>query len=682
MKITSIEISNFRLLKNVVVSLEKETTVIVGRNNSGKTSLTEVFRRLIGDKNPSFSLYDFSICAIDNFKEALIKKIAGEEEDVIRALIPYIQVKLTIEYPIESEDLGALGDFIIDLDVNKNEAIIVVQYCLKDGKIGALFDGIEDTSDSSNKILIKLLKERIPDLFETRIIAQDPCDEDNTCVMDYSKFKAVLGASFINAQRGLDDITHTEKDVLGKVLAQVFKTSKSSSAPEDLKEKSDALRLIVDDIQEKVDNEFTSKLDKLLPALEIFGYPGLSDPNLCTETTIDIGRILDTHTKIRYKQGNDLFLPETYNGLGSRNLIYILFQLYEFFCQYQSRPVSNGLDIIFIEEPEAHLHPQMQQTFIKCLSDIARVFSQKLNDGVSWPVQFVVSTHSTHIANQAEFSAIRYFLTSSNEQRETTVKDLRKEFVTAELQEDRDFLHKYLTLTKCDLYFADKAILIEGPVERMLMPVLIEKVDATSAESDPKLGSQYISVIEIGGAYAHHFYKFLDFLELRCLVITDIDSVSRTDGERVTYQESLVKNGSHTSNAGIKNWFARGEDGHYTLSKCVAKTSEEKVLGSRRIAYQIPEEGLEGVGRSFEEALILANREKFDIQGETCLEIEKCASEKAPSDKKKTEFALKYALEETEWRVPNYIAEGLKWLAKKPNLPADDVQQVIQELRV
>lgn len=52
MKIKKISIMNFRLLQNVTLSLENETTVIVGRNNSGKTSLTELFRRLLSDTTP------------------------------------------------------------------------------------------------------------------------------------------------------------------------------------------------------------------------------------------------------------------------------------------------------------------------------------------------------------------------------------------------------------------------------------------------------------------------------------------------------------------------------------------------------------------------------------------------------------------------------------------------------
>ena len=543
MKISKVEIKNFRLLSDVSLSLEEKSTVIVGRNNSGKTSLTEVFRRLLLDKSPNFSLHDFSISSISGFERALRKKLEGAEEAVIRAEIPSIEVKITISYDPAILDFGPLSDFIIDLDIPTTTAIILVKYQLGNGKINDLFAGIADASEPEVAKLIKSLRETIPKLFTTTIWAIDPTDPTNTSVVELSKFKQLMSAGFINAQRGLDDITSTEKDVLGKVLTKLFKTANTANAPDDIRLKSEALEQVVKEIQEKIDSDFNEKLDELLPALKIFGYPGLADPNLSTETTLDMGNILESHTKLRYGQTNGLFLPETYNGLGSRNLIYILFQLFEFFKDYQTSPITPGIFLIFIEEPEAHLHPQMQQVFIKQLTEIANQFSTTMNGGVPWPVQFIVTTHSTHIANETEFESIRYFLTSRGEFIKTRIKDLREEFKSEEVLADKEFLHKYLTLTRCDLFFADKAILIEGPTERILMPKIIEKVDVGKGE-DERLSSQYLTTIEIGGAYAHHFYKFLDFLEMKTLIITDIDSVSRNTGVKVTYPACEVAQGA------------------------------------------------------------------------------------------------------------------------------------------
>jgi predicted ATP-binding protein involved in virulence len=72
-----------------------------------------------------------------------------------------------------------------------------------------------------------------------------------------------------------------------------------------------------------------------------------------------------------------------------------------------------GVHLIFVEEPEVHLHPQMQEVFIRKLGENADVFSKEL--GASWPVQFIVSTHSSHVANEAHFETIRYFLMASDD---------------------------------------------------------------------------------------------------------------------------------------------------------------------------------------------------------------------------------------------------------------------------
>src|SRR3546814_1335711 len=106
---------------------------------------------------------------------------------------------------------------------------------------------------------------------------------------------------------------------------------------------------------------------------------------------------------------------------------------------------------------------------------------------------------------------------------------------------DREFLHQYLTLTLCDLFFADKAVLIEGTSERLLLPAMIRKTDA-AAVGEPQLGSQYLTVMEVGGAYAHRFFDLLAFLELRALIITDIDAVKpNAQGKR------LARSEEHTS---------------------------------------------------------------------------------------------------------------------------------------
>ena len=59
-KLSNVRIDGFRLLESVEIAIERGATVIVGRNNSGKTSLAEVFDKFLGEHVGAFRLEDFS----------------------------------------------------------------------------------------------------------------------------------------------------------------------------------------------------------------------------------------------------------------------------------------------------------------------------------------------------------------------------------------------------------------------------------------------------------------------------------------------------------------------------------------------------------------------------------------------------------------------------------------------
>lgn len=664
MRIKEMKIKNFRLLKDVNISLEDSTTVIVGRNNSGKTSVTEIFRRILSGDSPKFYLEDFSLSAHDCFWNAYGQKISGEDDDAIRDTLPIIEVKLSIQYDAEAQDLGFLSEFIIDLDTDTTHSEILIQYQLADGKINAFFENIIDVpdNDEKKKRFFKEIKERIPKYFNTAIYAIDPTDGNNQKKSELSKLKQLLQTGFINAQRKLDDTTDKEKDVLGKLLEKIFKNASSENAENDDKAIVAELGIAVNSVQNIINENFSSKLDRLLPSLLILGYPGFCDSELQTETNLHVEKLLTNNTIIKYaSQNGGICLPETYNGLGSRNLIFIMFQLFQFFKEYRSRTELSGVQLIFIEEPEAHLHPQMQEVFIGKLNAIINDFSTRLNNGNAWPVQFIITTHSTHIANEAPFESIRYFMRPRNGEVLSTVKDFKTELSGDNWNENKEFLHKYLTLTRCDLFFADKAILIEGAAERLLMKEMIKK-------SAPNLSSQYITTLEVGGAYAHKFFEFLNFLELPSLIITDIDSVEGPQNKKCKVAE-----GEKTSNACLKKWF---NNSNISPEILIGKNNADKIIDMKRIAYQIPETGSTACGRSFEDAFMLANSTAFEITGDLDTEKANIAYEKA-ADVNKTDFALNHAIISTEWQVPLYIKEGLKWLETlsnevNANLPGED----------
>ena len=359
MHIHRIDIKNFRLLTSVSLFLEERTTVIVGRNNSGKTSLTELFRRLLTENTPSFRFEDFSLSTHEHFWKAFLLKRKGDPEDIVREVLPVIEVRLTVNYGKNESDLGLLSEFIIDLNPDCNEALIILRYQLKDGEIGEFFENIsvdEKTDEEVQKTAFcRAIRDRVPKQYTSLVLAEDPGDSTNRKSVDFSRLRDLILSGFVSAQRGLDDTTHKDINLLGKVLETLLASATADSADSSERDIAQNLEKAIDEIQTGIDGGFNKQLQDLLPAFTLFGYPGLSDPRLLTETTLDVERLLKNHTRVHYAGVNGINLPEAYNGLGVRNLVFILLKLYEFFKTFKSREGAPGIHLIFIEEPEVHL---------------------------------------------------------------------------------------------------------------------------------------------------------------------------------------------------------------------------------------------------------------------------------------------------------------------------------------
>lgn len=672
--LSKIHVRGFRLLEDIEMSVEAGSTVIVGRNNSGKTSLTEVLDHFLGEKAGKFRLEDFSA----GLRSAFLANKIARDLDILPAAellegIPAISLELTFTYG--EGDLGPLSPFIIDLDPACTTAIARIEYSPSLATIATLLDMPATPAASPivepepaaepavpidpNAAFFRHLREAIPDAYALRVSAIDPTDPTNRrTFQSAAEISALIRVGFVRAQRTLDPGKKGDPDVIGKLLSQLFRTANSAEAAQSDQDVVAQLKESVSHVEAAMQGGFDTQLKGLLPALGMFGFPSLNDTELRPHTTIDIESVLTDNTRILYSGFDGVHLPEGYNGLGTRNLIYILLQLEAIHKAYRGLPARPAVHLVFIEEPEAHLHPQMQEVFIAKLNEAVAALSARYQADGTWPAQFVVSTHSSHLANAAAFEAIRYFLNVTTPHagvRRTKVKDFRRGAASIP-EADRKFLQQYMTLTKCDLYFADKAILVEGATERILMPRIIRMVDE-GINVAQRLGSQYITTMEIGGAYAQKFFPLLEYLELKSVIVTDLDAV-RLEDKR--HHKCICAEAGGTSNNALKTWFAQPG---IQVTELLAKTPAEKTRGFYRIAYQIPEEGSAHCARSYEDALILANLADFGITNDA--EAARNAWE-AAKDFGKSEEAIRFAVKEESWNVPRYIREGLVWLSEPP----------------
>ncbi|NTW35147.1 MAG: AAA family ATPase [Syntrophobacteraceae bacterium] len=381
-------------------------------------------------------------------------------------------------------------------------------------------------------------------------------------------------------------------------------------------------------------------------------------------------------------------LPEKYNGLGYQNLISMVFNLIRFRDEWMrvgkaaKKPDTKDvaiepLHVVLVEEPEAHLHAQVQQVFIKKAYKVLR--NHTALEGSAFYTQMIVSTHSSNIAHELDFSCLRYFRrepgTKTGGIPTATVINLSQTF--GDHDETSKFATRYLRTTHCDLFFADAAILVEGSAERMLMPHFIRT-------KFPKLDQSYISLLEIGGAHAHRLKPLLDTLGLLSLVVTDLDSIQPTGTAKARPERGK---GFRTGNTTLKEWVPKKEplDELFDLSDDAKQTPD----GLVRVAYQCPitleykdgEAEGEAIPYTFEDSLAFTNLKLFRACAEPLGLLKKLQDalgkdtlEDASSDMftnlgkgSKAEMALEllYLNEPDQVEPPAYISDGLKWLEGK-----------------
>ncbi|WP_209403542.1 ATP-dependent endonuclease [Pseudozobellia sp. WGM2] len=692
MKIKKIKIENYRLLKEFSIDLEEIMSLVIGKNNTGKTSLLAVINSFLNGSDKSrFSFDDFNI----DFKNELKVLIEGElplEGDYSSF---GIKLKLFIEYN-EEDNLANLSRVMMDLDPENKFIVLGFEYHLT-------YESLEKIKLKYSEFLAKEAAKlgedenyRQRDIFYFLKVYQSEFfnskrksleynrvdkieNEENFIDLDAEKIsiKDIINFKFISAKRS---VTNKENDkTLSGQTSEIYneteKTDEQNEKIEQFKEELISTDYALSEIYETLFEDVVEKV-------RLFGGIKSDDSTIKIESSLQHRELLSGNTTVMYKH-NDTTLPEYNNGLGYMNLISMIFQIEILIQEFKKSKDEKPADInlLFIEEPEAHTHPQMQYVFIKNIKSILDKGIVR-QDGINRKLQTVITTHSSHIVSESDFDDIKYL------KKDGENKVIAKNLIDLKIQYEEDskqyqFLKQYLTISRAEIFFADKSILIEGDTERILIPTLMKKLDfdeerrfAALAEKDPKLPlcSQNITIIEVG-AYSQVFEKFIEFIGIKSLIITDLDSVGNDN------TKCRVADGTNYSNDALKLFFNNA-----TLKELKAFTIDDKnisnngevwqsdIQGNICVVYQTEENDV--TARSFEDAFIHINREfikekKDDFRGlknRTFFDVAANDSYKLAEDcvRKKTHFALDILYhtneEFTNWEIPQYIKEGLLWL--------------------
>lgn len=652
------------MLQDIEIEPETVMSLIIGKNNSGKTSVLDILNIFL--KGGGFSFDDFNIGTHENFK-----KLMGASKEEIPNVLDSVKIELKIY--IEYTDEDTLENFFGlhgNLDPQNNFFVFAFEYGLRTDKLDELreaFGKFMAKADNAQKTIIDYLKKNIKTYCRIKVKTLEYGNEDISTEIEFKVVSKVIRFEAIGAKRRVSEDKNSYN--LSTIVSSYYKTNAKQDAFLDKKEELEATLSKIDDT---LTAYYPTTFEGLLRTLEQFGVKDeSSSSDIQIVSDISSQNIITNNSKVVYEQDN-YQLPESYNGLGYINLIYMILEIHNKLDLFKANDTQKNADInlLFLEEPEAHMHPQMQYIFMHHIKEMLTTKSKEL--GIY--LQTIISTHSPHIASQSEFSDIKYFDISG--QKPVEVKSI-SDFMKDEDPENRRFLKRYLTVHNSELFFANKAILIEGPTERLLLPYMMQKIDQMKIEIkdgetgetkeiekpvEKKLLSQNISIIEVGGAFAHKFKNMLNFLDIKTLIITDLDSVGANN------KKCKVEEGVKTCNKAITDYL-----GNISLEKLVNLPANDKIVDELfRIAYQIPEEDGSYCARSFEDSWLEINREFINYESTSLndfphnVEESKSSYDLADKIKKKTKFALDIIFstkEENQWNTPRYIREGLKWLA-------------------
>ncbi len=448
MHLSTVEIRNFRSLETLRVELKPGLNVVVGRNNTGKTNLLQAIRHAVG---PSGSRGDALWLERDDFYRVSAQDVAERMIAITLTFSGLTDAQRAYFYEIVDFDLT---------DIAKSKAIIRFEASWRKEKRQASIRRTGGPAVAEPPEVPAGLLQSLPVTFLPALR-----DAEASLAPGYRSRLAALLRDVAARKGGT-----TEADIK-KIYADANQTLEDHSLIGDTKSslQTTTKELAGSDYAASAIRAAEVEFDKILRSLQV-------------------------------QMENSPIGSLDANGLGYNNLLYMAVVL-----EHLKSPDPDECPIFLVEEPEAHLHPQLTMLLADYLA--------KRTPGSKTP-QTIVTTHSPTLAASVPPGRVHVLFidqASQKPQCNSVAKAGMDEREQCELQ-------RMMDITRATLYFAKAAILVEGISEALLVPVLAKRLNYD-------LAKLHISVIPICGVAFETFKKLLDpaVLGIPVAIVTDAD---------------------------------------------------------------------------------------------------------------------------------------------------------------
>ena len=512
MYISKIKIENFRSFRSNEIEFNDGINVIIGHNNAGKSNLIKALGLVLNPNSKKrLSIHDFNMNA---------------SLDELKQHSPKVSITVTISKGRTSnkDDLVTVSEWLTSL-TEDYEAKLTYEFFLPERYEQKYLEEMENLAQSNEQGVPKELLGKAFKTIDNEFLrfythkiwggeATNQNQADNELLQRFD-------FQFLDAIRDVERDLVSGRNVILKEVLHFFldyeiksSTDKALDKNKEIKDKSkqfseDSSRLI-----EVLDKRMESGKEAILSYANQTGASLKSTPNFEGETS-DI-EMLSFLRLIIEEAG--FKIPASHNGLGYNNLIYISILLAKMQANADEEYFggnSKVFPMLIIEEPEAHLHPSMQDKFLKFLK------TNISNDTVR---QIFITSHSTHVTSATELEEI--ICLHNDIEGNSNVGYLAKVFDnSADDLKSLKYVKRFLDATKSNMLFAEKIILVEGLAEQLLMGIFAESLGNS-------LENHHVSVINIGGRYFNHFLKLFDTEQSTSAIFKKVVCITDRDPTR------------------------------------------------------------------------------------------------------------------------------------------------------